>query len=105
MTYQTGKLPEPFNRYGVATELIHTKDYLRLFYHATEVAAIHKTPMGFMLYLQHDGYTTPTTKKRINHFLQYSNLPFHVFQKNYIWYISTPRGVVEWQGREMMFKI
>lgn len=105
MTYKTGNLPAPFKRYGVATTLIHEKNHLRLFYHVTEIAAVHKTPLGFMLYLQHNGWNTSTTKKRINAFLSYCQLPFFIYQKNFTWYIYTPDGTIEWQYKEIIFNV
>lgn len=33
------------------------------------------------------GWNTPTTKERLNGFFHIANLPYYIYQQNYIWYI------------------
>ena len=39
--------------------------------------------------LDNGGFYTSTTKRRMNQVSNYYNLGFHVYQKNYNWYVET----------------
>lgn len=47
---------------------------------------IRKTSEGWMI--SNCGWETPTTKERLNHFLDMMSAPL-IFQKDFVWYIGT----------------
>jgi len=56
---------------------------LSIYYHATEIATIREDAIK----INNGGYNTQTTKKRINAVLDFHNLPYRLFQKNFTWYL------------------
>jgi len=66
-------------------------------YHGTHVLYLSRGEKDCVA-LSTGGWVTQTTKKRINQGFHLFNLPLHLFQKNFAWYIHTPAGEVEWKN-------
>jgi len=90
MTYKTGNLPKPFPRYGVSTTIFNNNGVINVFYHRTNVFAYDGSSH---VTLNTGGYSSRTTKARINAAFIYAGLPgYHVFQRDYTWYLSCPNN-------------
>lgn len=88
MIYKTGDLPYPFRRYGVETFLYAGYDYSYIEYHNTRIVSLETIGPISKVYITTGGWSTKTTKQRINHFLRYMGIPTSIYQKDYVWYMS-----------------
>ena len=75
-------------RHATSTHSQHGVIYVT--YHQTNVVAWDKD--ASTVTLNTGGWYTPTTKKRMNQASQQFGLGFHVFQKDFQWYVTTPNG-------------
>jgi hypothetical protein len=68
---------------------------IRVIFHRTAIATIEDYGKTGRIVLDNGGYTTATTKSRINAILQGLNLPHGIYQKNFNWYLTGPEGTVK----------
>ena len=65
---------------------------LRVTYHATPVVSLFRSGR---IDLAHGGYMSATTKLRMNQASNELSLGFHVWQKNYAWYVDIDGHTIE----------
>ena len=82
----------PFTGHEAATTI--TPTIVR--YHSTNVAILW-TDIN-TVQLNHGGHITTTTKRRMNQALQWFGFPAKVTQKDFDWYITTPKGTFPYQN-------
>jgi hypothetical protein len=70
-----------------ATRIIQLEDDTIVRYHDTDVVSFNRD--GILL--NHGGYKTATTKRRMNQVSEAFNLGFKVYQKNFEWFVVTVR--------------
>ena len=66
------------------TSVINDNSVLMVCYHSTPVVKITDDK----IILNSGGWETPTTKDRMNATAYENNLPYRVYQKDYIWYVT-----------------
>ena len=71
------------------TMYIDSYNFASLTYHRTEVCYLDKTTM--QLTLNTGGYSTFTTKKRMNDFLSIHNIPLSIYQNKGNWFIRNDK--------------
>jgi len=76
----------------VSTTISRRDDILRVTYHNTDVVTVY--PNG-RIDLDHNGWTTATTKTRMNQASNQFGLGFVVFQKDYTWYVDIDGHTIE----------
>ena len=59
--------------------------------HGNRIASYYSDGAG-VLEIDHCGWTTPTTKSRLNAILQFVTGSARVFQKDYDWFVTLPNG-------------
>ena len=77
------------SRVGAHATKIHThggNTYIK--YHNTEVVVFGDS----WVMLDNGGWKTATTKLRMNQASNQFDLGYHVYQKDYAWYVVTPAG-------------
>lgn len=72
-------------RKAVATQVFGTAPNIEIYYHGTCVVQTTAEKIT----LNHGGFTTATTVKRMNQAAEIYNLPYRVFCKNYVMYVAT----------------
>ena len=75
----------------VATSVFTEDGVTRVVYHSTPVVSFDNETIT----LRTDGWTTGTTKTRMNQAANQFGLGFYVFQKDYTWYVAMPDGRTE----------
>lgn len=75
-----------------ATTVSTDDNYTRIVYHGTTVVKFNASK----IILDSGGWTTQTTKTRMNQASSQYNLGFHVYQKDYEWF-------VEYKGQTLDF--
>ena len=66
------------------TTVLNKDNSIEVYYHNTRVVDVS----GKFLTLNTGGWYTPTTKRRMNQTSQQYNLGYHVYQKNYNWFVE-----------------
>lgn len=62
-------------------------------YHSTDVVAISGDDLtGYTVILNHGGWTTATTKTRMNQAMREYGLPISVYQKDFEWFVRLNGG-------------
>jgi len=75
---------------------------LRVTYHGTDVVTVY--PNG-RIDLDTGGWSTPTTKTRMNQASNQFGLGFDVFQKDYVWYVGIDGQVIPFNKRRMTVRV
>ena len=78
-THTLGTVATRVERHGPNTEV---------YYHSTPVVAFDETAV----LLRTGGWFTTTTKVRMNQASSQFNLGYHVYQKDFDWFVITPNG-------------
>lgn len=69
--------------------VLNMRDATSVRYHTTDVAAFSRSSWHDIdVLLNTGGWKTVTTKLRMNQFAREYGLPYHVYQKDYVWYVS-----------------
>lgn len=71
-----------------ATKVSKHGDNTIIRYHSTDVVVFNNE----WVKLDNGGWFTPSTKDRMNQSANQYDLDFKVYQKNYTWYVVTPKG-------------
>jgi hypothetical protein len=71
-----------------ATKVTTGEGVTRVRYHSTDVVAVD----GDYVTLRSGGWTTATTKTRMNQAASQLGLGYSVYQKKYEWYVTLPTG-------------
>ena len=66
------------------TSISHYPNHTNVKYWDTNIVKFNLDKIS----LDNGGFYTSTTKKRMNQVSEYYNLGFHVYQKNYNWYVE-----------------
>lgn len=76
---------------GTATAVLHEDGWTKVIYHNTAVVTFNDR----YIILNHQGWRTQTTKRRMNQAAVLYNLPYHVFQSDFAWGVdySFIRGI------------
>ena len=86
----------------VATKVaVDWEGVLRVTYHNTPVVTVY--PDGRIV-LFTNGYFTATTKTRMNQASRQFNLGFHVFQKDYAWFVDVDGHTLKFNNRELVIR-
>ena len=72
---------------------VHNPHHVEVLLHGNSIAHYYSDGAG-VLEIDHCGWTTPTTKSRLNAILQLVTGSANVFQKDYAWYLTMPGGTV-----------
>ena len=70
---------------------VHSPHHVEVLLHGNSIASYYSDGAG-VLELRHCGWTTPTTKSRLNAILQFVTGSARVFQKDYDWFVTLPSG-------------
>lgn len=90
-----------FRGYGYKCEYrANAESVIAVRYHSTDVVLYY--PDG-RIELNSGGYTTNTTKQRINDFCYSSAAHIRVYQKNYDWYVVTKYGEHEFKDHMIIY--
>jgi len=77
---------------------------LQVTYHETAVVTYNRHTGRVKL--DTGGYFSATTKTRMNQTSAQFNIPFHVYQKNYEWFVSVPgRDDLRFSGDSVEFQV
>ena len=71
-----------------ATRISQHGDNTIISYHSTPVVTFDSK----WILLNTGGWFTPTTKVRMNQASNQFDLKYHVYQKDFTWYVTTPQG-------------
>ena len=86
----------------VATTVARDDDgVLRVTYHSTPVVTLY--PNG-KLVLNHGGWTTHTTKTRMNQASNQLRLGFTVWQKGFAWFVDIDGHTIPFESRELLLR-
>jgi hypothetical protein len=75
-------------------EFVDADDVFCVQFHNTVV--FRASPLR-LAYLNSNGWRTVTTKQRMNSYLRQFGYPLSIYQKNHVWYVSTPTGDIEFE--------
>jgi hypothetical protein len=84
----------PFSKGKTATRVEVTDTAVKIFYHSTAIVEIRD---GSVI-LNNGGWTTRTTKLRMNQAAEFFGIDFHVFQKKSTWYTRVADDVIPFDG-------
>ncbi len=73
-----------------ATTIRTKKERTIVRYHWTDVVSFSDKTVR----LDSNGWQTPTTKNRMNQASNQFGLGFRVWQKDFVWYVDTPSGLI-----------
>ena len=86
----------------VATKVaVDSEGVLRVTYHGTHVVTVY--PEGRIV-LNTGGYFTATTRTRMNQASSQFNLGFHVYQRNYYWFVDVDGHTLKFDKREFVIR-
>ena len=75
-----------------ATTVSQNSDAIRVTLHSTQIVVIY--PNGRIV-LDHAGWTTPITLRRMNQVSEEFGLGYRVYQKSFAWYVAVDGHVLE----------
>jgi len=80
-----------------------TGDGLVVKYHSTEIVRTTNVVNRLKVTLDHNGYRTVTTKRKMNQAANEFGLGFGVHQRDHVWYVTTTAGEYEFEDRQFAF--
>jgi len=82
------------------TVVLYQDNNLEVYYHDTCVVNVS----GAYITLNTGGWTTPTTKRRMNQTSEAYNLGYRVYQKDFNWYVDYNNRTMEFIGDKITFE-
>ena len=76
-----------------ATVVFHDGNHQNVVYHSTPIVKWNNDE----IILNSGGYTTATTKKKMNQTSNQFHLDFHVYQEDFVWYVEYKSQIVEFR--------
>ena len=70
---------------------VHSPHHVEVLLHGNSIADYYSDGAG-VLELRHCGWTTPTTKSRLNAICQFVTGSAYVFQRDFDWFVKLPNG-------------
>ena len=70
---------------------VHSPHHVEVLLHGNSIASYYSDGAG-VLELRHCGWTTPTTKSRLNAICQFVTGSACVFQRDFDWFVKLPNG-------------
>jgi hypothetical protein len=83
----------------------HDNGHIAVTYHATTIVKTYDHDGRIWCELNHGDWPTVTTKRKMNQAAGQFDLPYGVWQRKHLWYVTTKAGEFRFDDRTFVFDI